>query len=161
MINGYVGQLLAPSHCGMHSTAQRYQNFVRINGWTFILFGLLLLGGYYYQRYYRWRRKWQLTPVLLPGKFHGRKSLVGYSPWGRKESDTTGWLHSLTQGYPHNSGANKPWKQKKDTTEICVQVIMCICISLHLDKVLELRLLGPMWYFFLYFYWSITALQCC
>ena len=30
------------------------------------------------------RRKWQPTPVLLPGKFHGQKSLVGYSPWGRK-----------------------------------------------------------------------------
>ena len=29
------------------------------------------------------------TPVLLPGKSHGQKSLVGYSPWGRKESDTT------------------------------------------------------------------------
>ena len=29
-----------------------------------------------------WRRKWQLTPVLLPGKFHGWRSLVGYSPWG-------------------------------------------------------------------------------
>ena len=36
-----------------------------------------------------WRRKWQPTPVLLPGKSHGWKSLVGYSPWGRKESDTT------------------------------------------------------------------------
>ncbi|XDA73682.1 hypothetical protein R6Z07F_003901 [Ovis aries] len=36
-----------------------------------------------------WRRKWQLTPVLLPGKSHGRKSLVGYSPWGHRESDTT------------------------------------------------------------------------
>ena len=33
-----------------------------------------------------WRRKWQSTPVLLPGKFHGQRSLVGYSPWGRKES---------------------------------------------------------------------------
>ena len=32
-----------------------------------------------------WRRKWQPTPVLLPGKFHGRRSLVGYSPWGHKE----------------------------------------------------------------------------
>ena len=31
-----------------------------------------------------WRRKWQPTPVFLPGKFHGQKSLVGYSPWGRK-----------------------------------------------------------------------------
>ena len=36
-----------------------------------------------------WRRKWQPTPVFLPGKSHGQKSLVGYSPWGRKESDTT------------------------------------------------------------------------
>ena len=34
-----------------------------------------------------WRRKWQPTPVFLPGECHGRKSLVGYSPWGRKESD--------------------------------------------------------------------------
>jgi len=36
-----------------------------------------------------WRRKWQPTPVLLPGKFHGLRSLVGYSPWGCKESDMT------------------------------------------------------------------------
>ena len=40
-----------------------------------------------------WRRKWQSTPVLLPGKSHGQRSLVGYSPWGRKESDTTERLH--------------------------------------------------------------------
>ena len=33
------------------------------------------------------------TPVLLPGKSHGRSSLVGYSPWGHKELDTTEWLH--------------------------------------------------------------------
>ena len=36
-----------------------------------------------------WRRKWQPPPVLLPGKSHGWRSLVGYSPWGHKESDTT------------------------------------------------------------------------
>ena len=36
-----------------------------------------------------WRRKWQPTPVLLPGESHGERSLVGYSPWGRRESDTT------------------------------------------------------------------------
>ena len=36
-----------------------------------------------------WRRKWQPTPVLLPGKSHGWRSLVGYSPWGRKELDMT------------------------------------------------------------------------
>ena len=32
---------------------------------------------------FNWRRKWQPTPVFLPGESHGRKSLVGYSPWGR------------------------------------------------------------------------------
>ena len=36
-----------------------------------------------------WRREQLLAPVFLPGKSHGRKSLVGYSPWGRKEADTT------------------------------------------------------------------------
>ena len=39
------------------------------------------------------RRQWQPTPVLLPGKSHGRRSLVGYSPWGRKELDMTEQLH--------------------------------------------------------------------
>ena len=36
-----------------------------------------------------WRRKWQPSPVFLPGESHGRRSLVGYSPQGRKESDMT------------------------------------------------------------------------
>ena len=36
-----------------------------------------------------WRRKWQPTPVFLPGKSHRRRRLVGYSAWGRKELDTT------------------------------------------------------------------------
>ena len=44
---------------------------------------------------YNWRRKWQPTPVFFPGKSHGRKSLVGYSPCGRKESDTTEQLHFM------------------------------------------------------------------
>ena len=35
------------------------------------------------------RRKWQPTPVFLPGEFHAQRSLVGYSPWGCKEEDTT------------------------------------------------------------------------
>ena len=39
-----------------------------------------------------WRRQWHPTPVLLPGKSHGWRSMVGYSPWGQ-ESDTTEWLH--------------------------------------------------------------------
>jgi len=36
-----------------------------------------------------WIRKWLPTPVFLPGKSHGWRSLAGYSPWGCKESDTT------------------------------------------------------------------------
>ena len=36
-------------------------------------------------RHGKWRRKWLPTPVLLPGEFHGQRSLLGYSPWGRKE----------------------------------------------------------------------------
>ena len=40
-----------------------------------------------------WRRKWQSTPARLPGKSHGQRSLIGYSPWGHKESDTTERLH--------------------------------------------------------------------
>ena len=36
-----------------------------------------------------WRRQWKPTPTFLPGESHGQRSLVGYSPWGRKESDTT------------------------------------------------------------------------
>ena len=39
------------------------------------------------------RRQWHPTPVLLPGKSHGQRSLVGCSPWGRKELDTTERLH--------------------------------------------------------------------
>ena len=36
-----------------------------------------------------WRREWQPTPIFLPGESHGQRSLVGYSPWGCKESDMT------------------------------------------------------------------------
>ena len=51
-------------------------------------------------------RQWHPIPVLLPGKSHGWKSLVGCSPWGRKESDTTEQLHfhALKKGMaPHSS----------------------------------------------------------
>ena len=46
-----------------------------------------------------WKRKWQPTPVFLPGKSNGRRNLVGYSPWGRKELDTTGRLHFLSLSF--------------------------------------------------------------
>ena len=48
---------------------------------------------YIYIYIYIWRRQWHPTPVLLPGKSHGQRSLVGCSSWGHKESDTTERLH--------------------------------------------------------------------
>ena len=47
-----------------------------------------------------WSRKWQPTPVFLPGKFHGQRRLAGYSPGGCKELDTTEWSsrHACTTG---------------------------------------------------------------
>ena len=44
-----------------------------------------------------WRRKWQPTPLFLPGKVHGQRNLVGCSPWGHKESDTTEHTHTHTE----------------------------------------------------------------
>ena len=43
-----------------------------------------------------WSRKWEATPVFLPGESHGQKSLVGYTPWCRKELDKTEWLSMHT-----------------------------------------------------------------
>ena len=66
-----------------------------------------------------WRRKWQPTPVFLPGESHGQRNLVGYSPWGRKESDMTEWLshtHTLVitprttlQNWPEGIAAAMSW----------------------------------------------------
>ena len=42
-----------------------------------------------------WRRKWQSTPVFLPGEFLGQRSLVGYSPWGHRVSDMTEQLSTV------------------------------------------------------------------
>ena len=36
-----------------------------------------------------WRKKWHPTVIFLPGKFHGQRSMVGYSPWGHQESYMT------------------------------------------------------------------------
>ena len=64
-----------------------------------------------------WRKKWQPTPVLLSGKFHGWRSLVGYSPWGCKESDTAKRLHFLfrKQGNQYHTfkmcrNVRQPWR---------------------------------------------------
>ena len=65
----------------------------------------------------RWRRKWQSTSVLLPGESHGQRSLVGYSPWGHKEWDTTEQLHfPLASQYLQRVGS---WLSKVHQIYIC------------------------------------------
>ena len=57
-----------------------------------------------------WRRKWQPTPVFVSGKFHGQRSLAGYSPWGFKESDTCvrarTHIHTHTHTHTHTRSCN-------------------------------------------------------
>ena len=48
-----------------------------------------------------WRRKGLPTPVSLPGEFHGQRSLMGYSPQGYRESDTTDCAHTHTHTHTH------------------------------------------------------------
>ena len=56
-------------------------------------------------------RKWQPTPVFLPGKFHGQRRLMDYSPWGHKKSDMTKQLSSCANienmDFPGLSGLKK------------------------------------------------------
>ena len=54
-----------------------------------------------------WRRKWQPTAVLLPGKSRGWRSMVGYSPWGCKESDTTEGLHFTSLHFMNTESYSK------------------------------------------------------
>ena len=64
-----------------------------------------------------WSRKWQPAPVFLPGKFHGQRSLEGYSPWGHKESDTTecACMHTHTHTYTYLFTWFSRRKQVRDT----------------------------------------------
>ena len=72
-----------------------------------------------------WRRKWQPTPVFLPAKSHGQRSLASYSPWGHKESDTTEDLaHTYTFfPYPHPGGRQQAEYQHS------TEGIIKICLS--------------------------------
>ena len=58
-----------------------------------------------------WRRKWQPTDIVLPGKSHGQRSLVGYSPQGHKQLDTTERLHF----HFHNIIGLPHWLNGKET----------------------------------------------
>ena len=78
-----------------------------------------------------WRREWLPSPVSLPGESHGQRSLVGCSPWGRKESDTTDQLtlssiNKLLKGTMTNlrpSGQRLRRLFQNDTAQIGARVL--------------------------------------
>ena len=86
----------------------------------------------------KWKA-WQPTPVFLSGESHGQRSLVGYSPRGCKESDTTEWLHFTSS-----------WEGETTTISVCRwhDPIHRKCPQIH-KKQLELidstKLLGTRW----------------
>ena len=104
-----------------------------------------------------WKRKWQPTPVFLPGKSHGWRSLAGYSAWGPKESDMTEWLTlsvlclaiQALSIYSHirNELVTTTWvlSEFKESWEFCAK--MCWRKDLSTQKCLIPILSVPSWYF--------------
>ena len=80
-----------------------------------------------------WRRKWQPTPVFLPGESHGQRSLVGYSPWGGKELD-------MTEQLTHHTDTHTQTHRHTDTHTFELRII----------RLLMLRSFSPSCYFSLF-----------
>ena len=85
LVTPWTAAYQAPPSMGFFR--QEYWSGVRTLYWCFSFWFISL------SMMISWRRQWQSTPVLLPEKSHGWRSLVGCSPWGREESDTTERLH--------------------------------------------------------------------
>ena len=88
---------------------------------------------------FEWRRKWQPTPVFLPGESHEQRSLVGYSPWGLKESDMTEvaeqagrsfWMVIASAGMPRNGITGSQNRSVWFVRSLCTALRSC-CIRLH------------------------------
>ena len=81
-----------------------------------------------------WRIKWQPTALFLPGECHGQKSLVGYSPWGCKESDTTEHTHAVQVHQTKLLNCIKGYANVLQAhVDPCIHLCpthMCVCISL-------------------------------
>ena len=112
-----------------------------------------------------WRRKWQSTPVFLPGESQHR-SLAGYSPWGRKESDMTEWLsmHTHTHTHMHAHGGASLWLGLNRTcfgSAYCVQLCSLTSSLPRHPFMTSWDILKPFWLSFKFFLsWSIVDLQC-
>ena len=104
LIPGFPGGPVVKSHQGSGKACQCKR--LQFNPWV---------------RNFPQRRKWQPTPVFLPGKSYGQRSLAGYSPWGRRESDIVTEQGAEQNGPEHQSQKDlskwwqwKIWNQSTD-----------------------------------------------
>ena len=84
-----------------------------------------------------WRRKWQPTPVFLPGEIHGQRSLEDYSPRGRKESHMTDRLHFILPGVYRNQvcGLTELIKSGKSGAVVSLSILFYLFLSLKFQYV--------------------------
>ena len=88
-------------------------------------------------------RKWQPTPVFLPGDSHGQRSLVGYSPWGHKELDMPEVTeHACMHAY-------------NTCMDLCV--VLCVCASVCADLCVILCVCVCVWIYV----WSCVCVPVC
>ena len=80
-----------------------------------------------------WRRKWQPTPVFLPGECHGQTNLAGYSPWGCKESDMTERLtHTHTHTHTHTASSHALASASLDSSFPLCNTVSPLHSNLHI-----------------------------
>ena len=81
-----------------------------------------------------WRRTWQPTTVFLPGKFHGQRSLAGYSPWGHKELDTT--EYTCTHSAHTKSTSAQTWNNT--CTRLVIVALFLMVKILEMSQILSI-----------------------
>jgi len=81
-----------------------------------------------------WRRKWQSTPVFLPGKFHEQRSLVGYIVHGVAKSQTwlNNWAHTHTRTHTHTVSVRIWYMTRVLAVCVCVWVYICVCAYVYM-----------------------------
>ena len=91
-----------------------------------------------------WRRKWQPTPVILPGKPHGQKSLAGYSPWGCNELDMTEHVQEISLcPFPFNSPSHCPLPHRDNYCPKFHDYILILpVLGLHMNGIIKCLLFG-------------------
>ena len=97
-----------------------------------------MLGRFY------WRRQWHPTPVLLPGKPHGQKSLAGYSPWGCNELDMTEHVQEISLcPFPFNSPSHCPLPHRDNYCPKFHDYILILpVLGLHMNGIIKCLLFG-------------------